>query len=326
MQFSLAPMEEVTGFVYRNVHARIFGPLDKYITPFLVPVQKRGLKTKEKKEIDPENNRGLPVVPQLLTRDSQAFLTAGRSMRALGYTEVNLNLGCPSGTVVPKGRGSGFLKDPEELSDFFSEVFAGLKALPEEDRFAVSVKTRVGLVSPEEFPALLAVFSSFPLCELICHPRVQKDFYKGPLRLEAFEEALRSYPGRLVYNGDLFTRQDLEKTLERYPGIAGCMLGRGLVARPGLIRGHLTGRRTTKEELYAYVTGLYEGYLACYEGNEPNALGKMKEVWYYLEWSLPERAREIKKVKKAPRGEAYQAAVEQVFSAMTAEDLLGVNL
>ena len=318
MRFSLAPMEEVTGYCFRNAHAAVYGKLDSYLTPFLVPTQKKIFKTKEMREINPANNKGLRVVPQLLTNKSEAFLYSGTYLKSLGYEEVNLNLGCPSGTVVPKGRGSGFLKDPEELDAFFREVFAGICALPEKDRFQVSVKTRLGLSSPEEFPELLRIYSSYPLSELIVHPRIQPDFYKGVPRLDSFALALSSYPGKLTYNGDIFTTQDLDRLLTTFPGIESIMIGRGLVARPGLVREVQTGKKDTREELYAFTTSLFREYLTCY-GNEPNALGKMKEVWYYYEWRFPQEKSAIKKIKKANKKEAYEAAVDAFFLSLPSQ-------
>ena len=270
------------------------------------------------REINPENNQGLAVIPQLLTNHSEAFLFSGTYLKSLGYDEVNLNLGCPSGTVVPKGRGSGFLRDPEDLDTFFHEVFNGIEALPEKDRFRVSVKTRLGLTSPEEFPELLRIYSSYPLAELIVHPRIQTDFYKGEPRLDSFALAFSSYKGKLTYNGDIFTKEDYDKLLTLFPGLESVMIGRGLVARPGLVREIKTGKKDTKEELYAFTTSLFQEYLACYQ-NEPNALGKMKEVWFYYEWRFPEEKSAIKKIKKAKGKAAYEAAVDAFFLSLPKE-------
>ena len=233
----------------------------------------------------------------------------------MGYGEVNLNLGCPSGTVVPKGRGSGFLGKPEELDAFFNEVFQGLMQLPEKERFEVSVKTRIGLSSPEEFEGLLAIYDRYPIKELTVHPRVREEFYKGRPHLDAFELALHQCHLPLVYNGDIFTVSDYEALRARFPSLSAVMIGRGLVARPGLVREIQTGRKETKEELAAFTRTLYEGYLHCYQ-SEVGAMSKMKEVWYYLEWRFPDQKREIKKVKKATREAAYLEAVDGVFTAI----------
>lgn len=171
MIFSLAPMEGITGSVFRRVHAKCFGALDRYYTPFLAPPQVgSSFGGKAYKEVDPERNQGLDVVPQLLTNDADKFVWATQVLADMGYAEVNLNLGCPSGTVVAKGRGAGFLRNLGELEGFLQEVC-------DRSRLPISVKTRVGVLEDAEYEKILELYCRFPLQELIVHPRVQKDRY-----------------------------------------------------------------------------------------------------------------------------------------------------
>ncbi len=181
----LAPMEGVTTFLYRNAHAAVYGPLDKYFTPFLEPHEKRSMKTKERNEVLPEHNKGLDVVPQILTNHAEGFLELAETLQEMGYREINLNLGCPSKTVVTRGKGSGFLASPEELERFFDTVYKGLPG-----EMKLSVKTRIGMEADEEFEQLLAIYNRYPLYELIIHPRLQQDYYKNHPRKEAFRYAL----------------------------------------------------------------------------------------------------------------------------------------
>ena len=183
MKFYLAPMEGVTGYIYRNAYHAHFRPMDKYFTPFLAPKHNGGFSHREINDILPEHNEGMDTVPQLLTGNSEDFLRAARELKEYGYKEVNLNLGCPSGTVAAKGKGAGFLRDPEGLELFLEQVCEGMERLGLE----LSVKTRLGIEEPEEFDRLLSIYNRFPLKELIIHPRVLKDFYKYTPRMDIEE-------------------------------------------------------------------------------------------------------------------------------------------
>ena len=196
----LAPMEGVTTFIYRNAHAAVYGPLDKYFTPFLEPHEKRSMKTKERNEVLSQHNEGLYVVPQILTNHAEGFLELTETLQEMGYQEINLNLGCPSKTVVTRGKGAGFLASPEELERFLDMVFKGLPG-----EMKLSVKTRIGMEADEEFEKLSAVYNRYPLYELIIHPRLQADYYKNTPRKEVFRYALEKSKAPLCYNGDLFT-------------------------------------------------------------------------------------------------------------------------
>lgn len=312
IQFYLAPMESVTGYVYRNVYHAMFGDMDKYVTPFIAPSKKKVLKTRERKDVAPEHNQGMCVVPQILTNDAEQFLTACNVLSELGYREVNLNLGCPMATVVSKKKGSGFLEEPEWLDRFFDAVFKGMSGLPEDRRYSISVKTRIGVEFPEEFEDILQIYNRYPISELIIHPRLQKDFYNNRPNLLVFAEALEQSVHPVCYNGDIFTVEEYHAFREKFPQVDRIMLGRGVIANPGLVREIRTGQSVTMAELREYHDRLYAGYreeMDC----ERDALFKMKEVWFYLGKMFPDAERELKKVKKADRPEEYLAAVRSIF-------------
>ena len=312
IQFYLAPMESVTGYVYRTVYQAMFGDMDKYVTPFIAPSKKKILKTRERKDVAPEHNQGMNVVPQILTNDAEQFLVTCNTLSELGYHEVNLNLGCPMATVVSKKKGSGFLEEPERLDRFFDAVFEGMAKLPEEDRCKFSVKTRIGVQFPEEFEDILQIYNRYPISEVIIHPRLQKDFYNNHPNLSVFAETLQQCVHPICYNGDIFTVEDYQAFREKFPQVDRIMLGRGVIANLGLVREIRTGQQVTMAELKEYHDRLYAGYreeMAC----ERDALFKMKEVWFYLGKMFPEAERELKKVKKADRPEEYLAAVRGVF-------------
>lgn len=311
-QFYLAPMEEVTGYVYRNVYHAMFGDMDRYFTPFIAPTKKKILKTRERKEVAPENNQGMNVVPQILTNDTEQFLDTCNMLIGLGYHEVNLNLGCPAATVVSKKKGSGFLDDIGRLDQFFETVFEEIAALPEERKCRVSVKTRIGMEFPEEFEDIMEVYNRYPFSEIIIHPRLQKDYYQNHPNLDVFGEALKQSVHPVCYNGDIFTKEDYDTFCGRFPTVERVMLGRGVVTNPGLVREIRTGQTITTTELEEYHDRLYAGYREAM-GSEKDALFKMKEVWSYLGKMFPESERELKKVRKANRPEEYQEAVRRVF-------------
>ena len=308
MIFSLAPMEGLTGSVFRRVHAECFGALDRYYTPFLTPPHvgsKFGKKGWE--EIDPEVNRGLNVIPQLLTKDADQFVWASQVLKDLGYAEVNLNLGCPSGTVVAKGRGSGALRDAVWLKEFLQDVCAR-SALP------VSVKTRLGIADDAEYRQIERVYAELPLAELIVHPRLQKDRYQGHPRQGAYGQSLRDLPFPVAYNGDIFAPDDLDELTRSYPATQHVMLGRGLLANPALVRQIKGGAAVTVWELRQFHDKLYRAYLEQMGGN---AVFRMKEWWFYAKCAFADPLAVHRTVRKVKKVEEYEAAAAKIFSTQT---------
>ncbi len=210
MKYYLAPMEGITGYIYRNSYDKFFNNIDKYFTPFIVPNKSRSLKTKELRDVLPENNKGINVVPQILTNDSEGFIITARKLQQLGYNEINLNLGCPAGTVVSKNRGSGFLAKREELDIFLNEIFK-IRDM------RISIKTRIGKDNPEEFYELIKIYNKYPIEELIIHPRTQKDFYGNKPNLDVFKDAINLSVNPICYNGDIFTTNDYNKLIKNFP-------------------------------------------------------------------------------------------------------------
>ena len=305
MRFTLAPLEGITGYLFRNAHAAVFGPADKYMTPFLSPTQSLCFSSRELRDVLPEHNLGLNVVPQLLANNADNFIWAARQLRDMGYQEINLNLGCPSGTVTSKGKGSGFLAHPDELDRFLDTIYT-------QADHPISIKTRVGKTSPEEFSNLLEIYNRYPVSELTIHPRIQTDFYKGVPRMETFELALASSRAPLCYNGDIFTPRHLDRFTVRYPQVGRVMVGRGIIANPALIRQLQGGAPASAQELRAFHDRLYEGYCQIMPGTKA-ILAKMKELWAYLSFSFTNREKAAKPIRKATRLPEYEAAVAQLF-------------
>lgn len=314
-RYYLAPLEGITTYIFRNAYHRHFAPMDKYFTPFLVPHSKKGFSAKEKREILPENNEGLYLVPQIMSNHAGDCLKTIGKLEGYGYKEINLNMGCPSKTVVSKGRGSGFLAFPEELDRFLDAVFEGIGNTDTQ----ISIKTRLGKDRPEEFGPILEIYNRYPLKELIVHPRVQKDFYKNEPNLPMFAYASGNSKSPVCYNGDIFTLKKYEEIRQAFPETEAFMLGRGILMDPLLLmriknQAGEEGAEKGKEQakLCGFHDRLYEDYRALGMGDK-NVLFKMKELWCYLGQSFPGQEKALKKIRKAERLDRYEAAVEELL-------------
>jgi tRNA-dihydrouridine synthase len=318
MKFYFAPMEGITIHKYRNLCNEMFPYIDKFFSPFLVTKTKTILNAKELRDILPENNEGLSLVPQVLTNNAEDFIIMIRELEKLGYKEVNLNLGCPSGTVVSKFRGSGFLAKPEELDVFLAKVF---------DTFAgtdmkLSIKTRIGKDAPEEFYHLMEIYNKYEMSELIIHPRTQKDYYKNKPNLEVFADALKSSKNPVCYNGNIFNVKDYEKFTGEFPEVTTIMLGRGIICNPALAAEILGKGKMNKDLLKEFHNRIYGEYKQMYSG-EKNILFRMKELWCYMIFLFQDKDKHQKKVMKSKNLLEYEAAVNGLFRECEVDSSIG---
>lgn len=334
MKLYLAPMEGITTYVYRNALEKHYGNIDKYFTPFLTASHIKG---RELREVHPDNNTGINVVPQILTNDSELFVTITEQLVQLGYSEVNLNLGCPSGTVVSKGRGAGFLERTEELDKFLYEIYDKLvgktKLNSKADADAglkISVKTRIGMEFESEWDDILEIYKKYPISELIIHPRLRSDFYSGKVRLDAYKHAKEILGDKMpiCYNGDII---DVESYRDKLIGIGqaieendteseAIMIGRGVIMNPEL-PGNIKNAGKTLEvleqkadrmRLKAFLKDITEGYLEEMSG-EKQVVMKMKELWSYLSLGLGIDKKQLKAIHKATRLSEYKSAVQMIL-------------
>lgn len=269
MKYYLAPMEGLTDSVYRALHHKYFGGVDRYYTPFFSPTEVHRLTSRELRELDPSNN-SVPTVPQLLCKNADDFLWMAGQIASLGYKQVNLNLGCPSGTVTAKKKGVGMLADTDALDDFLERVFT---ACPIE----ISVKTRIGYQDKDEWPALMEIFNRYPICELIVHPRTGKEMYRGVPHLDAYEYVTQNTKIPLCYNGNVNTRADAAYIEKRFPDTQAIMLGRGLLANPAL----LSQKPVSRSLISDFHRELFESYMTVL-GSEQATTGRMKEIWLLM--------------------------------------------
>lgn len=305
MKIYLAPLEGITGWIYRGALRECFGGFDKYFVPFISPNQKGHFSSREKKDILPANNEGAYTVPQILTNNAEDFLRTAEKLEEYGYKEVNLNLGCPSRTVVTKGRGAGFLAFPERLEKFLDIIF-------QDCRLKISVKTRIGMEDGTEFADLLDIFNKYPMEELIIHPRLQKDFYKNTPDMEVFAAALEKSRNPLCYNGDIFTVEDYYRFQKEFPQVECIMAGRGVLADLALAREIRGGKRADKGELRRFHDLVYAGYCREMSGDR-TVLYKMKEMWSYMAPLFSDYKKYAKKIKKCEKCAVYEQMIEEFF-------------
>ena len=301
MRYYFAPMEGITDSIYRRLHHKYFGGIDRYYMPFLSPTIHRQLTHKEDRELPIASVEAFVAVPQVLTKVPEDFLWAANVCADRGYDEVNLNVGCPSGTVVSKGKGSGMLRDLNALDAFLDAVFAH-SPLP------VSVKTRLGLEDPAEFPAVLEVFNRYPIKELTVHPRVRKQFYNGDVSLDSFRYALENSRNPVCYNGDIRSKVEAD-------GVAcveAVMIGRALVGDPGM----LTPGGTEVKVLEAFHNELLETYTEVFGGGR-NAMFRLKENWHMLIPHFEDSEKLWKRLRKTTDLAEFKAITAEIFHTLS---------
>jgi tRNA-dihydrouridine synthase len=304
----MAPLHGVTNRVFRNAFVRHFRGFDYAMAPFILSIPAPRSRNAHFKDLFPEYNTRLPLVPQILSNDAVAFAQTASALAELGYAEVNWNLGCPYPMVTGKRRGSGLLPYPESIERFLAEACA-LSPLP------VSIKLRLGLVDAREIMAIMPVLEAFPLKRIIIHPRIASQLYDGSIDLDAFAGAA-SLSGREVgYNGDIRDVSTWRSLAARFPKVNEWMIGRGAISDP-FLPGRIKGASLPddpKVALEAFHEDLYFGYRETLAGQK-HALDKMKEIWSYLGSSFSSDGYGQKEIRKAFSFEAYEKAVRAVFS------------
>jgi len=292
-----APLEGLTGYVWRKAHREIYGGADKYFTPFLVANQTFKFKNKEIRDLS-QNETDL--IPQMLTEKGENFVRGAENLRAMGYSEINFNLGCPSSTVFSKRKGCGALRDTESLDRMLDEIFESIKDMK------ISVKTRIGVNDTEEWDEILRIYEKYPIYELIVHPRLREEYYKGEAHREVFLETAKTTSLPLVYNGDVYSHED--------PATGyGCpvMIGRGLMGDPAMMRQIKGGPASSRSEFLDFHERLSDYYGEYMQGDNP-VLHHLKEMWTYMGRYLECDDRTVKKMKKTRTMAEFMGIVSQV--------------
>ncbi len=306
--FQLAPLHGITNRVFRNAFAKHFTGLDSAMAPFVLSVHASDARGAHFKDLLPEYNARLPLVPQILGNDAEGFICTTNLIAGLGYTEVNWNLGCPYPMVTNKRRGAGLLPYPHLVRQFLEAVCA-------RQTVALSVKLRLGLANAGEILEIMPILNAFPLKRVIIHPRIGSQLYAGDVDLEGFSVAAALSAHPVAYNGDIKSVAFFESLQQRFPFVDEWMLGRGAVSNPflpGLLKGGALPADPV-ERFRAFHDELYFSYREVLEGQK-HVLDKMKELWTYFEQSLPAGAEAYKGLAKAMTFQAYDVAVRSVFS------------
>ncbi len=310
MNYYFAPLEGLTDSIYRRLHHQFFPGLDRYYTPFFSPTVHRALTAKEQRELPLADSLPFCVIPQILTKNAEDFLWMAQQCKDRGYNEVNLNLGCPSGTVTAKGKGSGMLRDLEALDTFLAAIYRDAP-------LDISIKTRLGFTDPGEFPAVLAVFNRYPVKELTIHPRVRSAFYSGDVDMEAFRYAVENSTIPLCFNGNLCNLQQIENFSKDFPDIGAVMLGRGLVGDPGM----LTPGGTTREALQGFHDALLEEYLVSFGGGR-NAMFRLKENWHMMICKFEGSEKLWKRLRKTTDLTEFKSITREIFATLPMRNML----
>ena len=301
-------MEGISLSPLRSEHSRLFPGIDRYFSPFLSANQTLHFHRSEIRDILPENNQGLTLIPQILTCKADQMIWAARELGSYGYREIDLNLGCPMPQVAKRGKGAGFLADPGELDRFFDEVFPHLDS----ENLLLSVKTRIGISHTEEAYDLIRIYNRYPISELIIHPRLMDELYRGTPHMDVFADLLGESVNPVCYNGDICCTDDLDRLVKAYPGLDRVMIGRGLLKDPALVS-RLKGNIPAPDTLTVYHDRLFENYLRLYP-DPRQAVSKMKDIWSFWIESFPECQKEYKKLRKSTRPEQYLEQAHELLS------------
>lgn len=303
-----APLQGYTDDVYREAHSRIFGGVENYYTPF-VRLEKEGFRNKDLRDIAPEHNQDVPVIPQLIAATPDEFRRIAAFFRERGYRQVDINMGCPFPMQARLHRGAGILPYKEE-------AVALLDTIREFPDISFSLKLRLGWEQPDESLALLPFINSLPLAHVTLHPRIGLQQYKGAVDIEGFSRFYKACTLPLFYNGDLGSLEDIHSITDRFPALKGVMLGRGLLSHPWLAAEYANGKTLSATEKQTRLADFHrllaEQYSLCLEGGDHQILAKLKTLWDYL---LPDAEKRLrKKVIKSNNLTVYYSAVKELLS------------
>jgi tRNA-dihydrouridine synthase len=306
----LAPLQGFTDFVYRKAYAEIFQGIDAFFIPY-ISVKNSVIIKKYEKEILPGNNIQNRVIPQFLASNAEEMLFLSEILHQKGYTEINLNLGCPYPMVTNREKGAGLLPHPDKLKELLSTFF-------EKTNLRLSVKLRAGLVDPTEIERIVPVLNQFPLTEVIFHPRIAKQLYEGEIYHSAFQFAEIHLKHKLVYNGDIFSIDDFKTKQNLFPQTTNWMLGRGVLMNPFLpaeINNIEITAKEKLEKLKEFHQLIFKYYSETMD-NEGNTINKMKQFWIYFSYNFGNQRKCFKLINKSNGLSKYQYATNFIFREM----------
>ena len=304
-----SPLQGFTDFRFRNAQNKLFGGIDTFYSPYIRLNGKMIIKASYERDLLPENNLDLEVIPQVITNDADEFLFVAKYVRELGYKELNWNLGCPYPMVTKSGMGSGLISNPEKINHVLERAHA-------ESDIIVSMKMRLGYENSEEILDVLPILDNYPIKNIAIHARIGKQLYKGGVHLDAFQQCVDNTKHKLYYNGDITSVAKFQEMQQRFPTIDHWMIGRGLISDPflpSMIKNNTVEYPENKIELFnAFHDTLYAIYsesLSC----STHILLKMYHLWEYFSATFSNPHKVLKKIKKAQSIRNYEAAVAEIF-------------
>jgi tRNA-dihydrouridine synthase len=304
----LAPLRGITDHIFRTVYSTHFTGFNCAIAPFVTSVKGKIVKASHVKDLLPENNRKLPLIPQVIGKNPDEFIVMADQLKTMGYTSFNWNLGCPFPQVTRKKRGSGLLPYPEIIEAFLSDIFPRLP-------IGLSIKLRLGLTDKNDIKKLIPIFNKFPLGEIIVHARTGAQMYEGSVDLDGFEECLKSCIHPMVYNGDI-TGVEIFKALSgRFSTVSSWMIGRQAVVDPFFVEtllDHKPSPLNKRVRIKDYHDALLKAYLNAFDF-EDHALDKMKGIWLYMARSFTNGQKILKRIQKSRSTDAYREVTEKAF-------------
>jgi tRNA-dihydrouridine synthase len=299
MDIYFAPLQGFTEDIYRRLHHKLVGGVAQYYSPF-VRLEHGGVRSKDARDVRPEFNLDVPFTPQVIAKDVHEFKVLVDYLVALGYRQIDLNMGCPFPLQARHGRGSGLLQNPEQVKD----ILGCMHSYPE---VTFSVKMRLGQESIDEGMKILPLLNDAPLSQITLHPRLGNQQYKGEVDLEGFAHFAEMIKHPLVYNGDLRTPEDIQRIAHDFPNLKGVMIGRGLLARPSLAVEYQEGEAWSAQQRVRLISNIHEHYhehLADIIPGEGQLLTKLQSFWEYMDEDLLGR-KALKKVRKAGNMKNY---------------------
>jgi len=303
-----APLQGYTDAIYRRLHNKHFGGINKYYAPYLRFEPNKEPKNSVINDLLPNNNKDINLIPQLLGNDITLFIEHTKKLQEQGYTSVNWNLACPYPMVYKRGFGSGLLKSPETINELLSEIIPNIE-------IPLSIKCRLGFDSKNEINELINIFNNHELQEIIIHARTAKQMYKGSASPKYFNSVLSKSKNKIIYNGDINTIANyntLSEILGHKPDKI--MIGRGLLQNPFLAN-ELNGIQYEAEHKLKTLREFHDDILYHYNEKleKSHILKKMQTFWEYFSYNFENQPKVYKKIKKAVNMQKYEEKVLEIF-------------
>lgn len=304
MEIYLAPLQGLTDWIFRESFSQHIGQFDKTFTPFVRVQNGDFYRPSQCNDLLPEHNTFQKPIPQFLGNNADSFKRFEELCLEYNYDEANINMGCPFPMVTGKRMGAGLLAHPVELAKLLEGIFADTK-------LKISIKCRLGLDNPTEFEPLIPIFNQFPMEELILHPRVGKQQYKGEVDMDAFARYAPQLKHSVCYNGDVLSVGDVERIQSLVPQINKVMIGRGMLQNPFLLA-EIKNQQLTKSQkalmLRNFHLSIIDHCKQKYSG-DLHMLKRLEELWEYQSKGFEGGHKIYKQVKKSKTLAQYETVV-----------------